>query len=98
MEIAGVTAPVPNELLDEALFNVFALKTPALMVTAPVNVFKAVNAMVPAPAFVTPAAPLITLLIVKSVAVVLSSATVNVRVAPRATGQDITAPLPLPLV
>ena len=57
------------------------------------------NVSVPVPAFVTPnVEPLITPLIVKSIADVPSSATVNVLVALKATGQEIVAPtVPPPL-
>ena len=54
--------------------------------------------MVPAPALVTPKAVLTIPLIVRSVAVVPSFATVKVRVAPRETGHDINAPVPVPVI
>ena len=87
------------ELAVLASCKLLTLNMPALMVTAPVNVFAAVKTIVPAAALVIPkfVPLLITPLMVRSVAVVPSSATVNVRVAPNAIGHETVAPLvPVP--
>ena len=65
--MAGVEAPVPNELLLFAFATVLTDNVPAFIDTAPVNEFEPVNANVPEPALVKPNDPFIVPEIVNSV-------------------------------
>ena len=91
----SITAEVafPRLLTEEATAMVVAKTVPSEIVVAPVYELLPDSSICPAPAFVIPnKAPLITPLIVKSLAEVPSSATVTVLVAPKATGQEMVAP------
>ena len=89
-------APVPSGPLAVSAEDIPSFSIPKLIVVAPVYVFAPETVKVPAPFFVIPLVPEpgdIIPLMVKSTAVVPSSATVKVLVAPfRETKHEIVAP------
>ena len=92
-----VPAVVPSGPAVETVDEAPSFKVPPETVVPPEKELAPDKTMVPGPVFTVPYDPLIIPLTVKSVADVPSFATVKVRAAPNATGQDMVAPLlPVP--
>ena len=92
-----VPVVVPRGPADETVDEAPSFNVPAVTEVPPVKRLAPDKTIVPAPAFTNPYDPLMMPLTVRSVADVPSFATVKVRAAPKATGQDMVAPLlPVP--
>ena len=94
IEIAGVVLPVPKELFEPAFATVLILNVPALIVTAPLNVFAPVKIQEPVPDLVTvPVVKPKTLLIVFPV---VEPVNVTLVAVPEIAPANVNAPDPEP--